>query len=745
MSLFRRSGSRRAELLRREPERGGSLLDRMRADGRLGSLLIALGFWLLASGILLQREGLVPWRPGQRTAHDIVARVDFTHHDASELDEARREAREREPRVYAEAGEPLLDALGALTELPARLGAGEAGGTPLPPTLDEGAAAALRASIAALGAEGWNSAARQFVNALGATRLVVLADRERREDLTRAIVVGGVGPMQASDAISQDDRARLRARLRPVAEATFGAAVADAVADVAAAAMRPTHALDPGATAEARHRAEAAVPRSAGDVLFRRNAKLVGAGTISHEQFELLRSEHAAFIQERGGKWVHRAGAAAACLLLTVALAMYTARYQPRVVRNHARGVVLALLLLSMLGLSKLAAFGANPAYLLGLAPSLLVGMILAIVYDQRYALGIGGIHAVLVTVALDQPIGFFIVVASGLVCAALLLDDLRQRGTLIRVGAASAVACAAASFAVGLLQNDPLAFTTRNALYAAAASLGCGFVVLGVLPFIERAFRITTSLTLLELADASHPLLRRLAIEAPGTYNHSLQVAVLAEEAATAIGADALLCRVGAYYHDVGKMNKAEYFVENQVDGASRHINLNPSVSLLVIVGHVKDGLELARQHRLPTSIFPFIQQHHGTTLVEYFFHQARTRGQPDATVSEEQYRYPGPKPKSREIAVLMLADASESACRAMKEPSPSRIESLVRDLAMKRLLDGQFDECDLTMRDLEMAQRAITRTLAGMYHGRLAYPESPTQGAAPPGSSPGTASQAV
>jgi len=206
--------------------------------------------------------------------------------------------------------------------------------------------------------------------------------------------------------------------------------------------------------------------------------------------------------------------------------------------------------------------------------------------------------------------------------------------------------------------------------------------------------------------------------------------VATLAESAAEAIGANSLLCRVAAYYHDVGKINKADYFIENQVDGRNRHINLSPSVSLLIIIGHVKDGVELAKEYNLPASILPFIQQHHGTTLIEYFYHQACTRqGQTDAegpSVPETQYRYAGPKPKSKEIAILMICDAVESAVRAMPEPNATRVENLVHDLTMKRLHDGQFDECDLTFKDLEMIERSLTKTLLGIYHGRIAYPSS-------------------
>jgi putative nucleotidyltransferase with HDIG domain len=314
--------------------------------------------------------------------------------------------------------------------------------------------------------------------------------------------------------------------------------------------------------------------------------------------------------------------------------------------------------------------------------------------------------------------------------CCSHLLNDIRTRSRLIEVGGAAALAMMAATISAGLVNMDPLAYIGKNALYVGAAGMGVGFVVLGILPFIEKAFRITTSMTLLELADASHPLLRRLQTDAPGTWNHSLQVATIAEACAESINVNSLLCRVAAYYHDIGKINKPEYFCENQADGVNRHLNLSPSVSLLIIIGHVKDGIELAKEYNLPTSIFPFIQQHHGTTLVEFFYHQAcikQDRAEPEGPeVSEVQYRYPGPRPRTKEIAIVMIADAVESATRAMQEPNANRVEQLVHDIVMKRLLDGQFNDCDLSLRELQQVERTCVKALLAIYHGRIAYPSS-------------------
>jgi hypothetical protein len=419
-------------------------------------------------------------------------------------------------------------------------------------------------------------------------------------------------------------------------------------------------------------------------------------------------------------------GLASVVVLMTILLAYYVWRYQPRIVRKPARAVAIAGLLLSMLLLAQLAAIGTGPLYVFGVAPTILVVMILAIVYDQRFAIGIASMHGILVTAALDQSIGFFLILWVGIFTCGFMLDEVRTRSKLVEVGGVAALTMIAATIAGGAMSYDPLAYIGMNCLYTGAAGLAVGFIVLGILPFIESMFGVTTGMTLLELADASQPLLRRLSLEAPGTYNHSLQVATLAEAAAEAIGADSLLTRVAAYYHDIGKINKPDYFVENESEGRNRHIHLTPSMSFHIITGHVKDGVALAKEYNLAPEIIPFIQQHHGTTLIEYFYDKAKKlRDAADASeVSEIQYRYGGPKPKTKEIAVLMLADAAESASRTLEEPTSAALEKLVHSLAMKRLLDGQFEECDLTMRDLTVIEKSLHKTLTGIYHGRIAYP---------------------
>jgi hypothetical protein len=304
----------------------------------------------------------------------------------------------------------------------------------------------------------------------------------------------------------------------------------------------------------------------------------------------------------------------------------------------------------------------------------------------------------------------------------------MRHRGTLVKASTITAIVLACGGVLYGLL-TTPIGpgvwgQILLDGFWAGFGGLAVGLVVMWILPTIEKWFDITTGMTLAELRDPKRPLLKQLQQKAPGTYNHSLQVANIAEAASEAIGANGLLVYVGALYHDIGKMNKPEYFVENQAGGESRHDKLSPAMSLLVIVGHVKDGIELAREYNLPRQLQHFIESHHGTTLVEYFYHAAKERSGDEGNVQEVEFRYPGPKPKTKEAAILMLADAVESATRSMADPNPSRIDGLVRKLSRKRLMDDQFDQCDLTFRELGLIEISMIKSLCAIYHGRISYP---------------------
>ncbi len=754
-----KSVSRREAIRKDRPDSTARKWEQVRSKGVVVSLQIAACFWAIATSILLLRQDVVPYRPGQYVHHDIISRVDFVFMDKQLLADAQRLARQNAPHVYSASADVWKPLEEKLLALPARVAA-VATLSELPAdlrnVLDAGTFTRLKEyhNNERMRAT-YNSAIKEYVASLKKfdpakpeTALIILSDEARIAERDSSseinlhvtddkgmLSTASVKPEVTFSPAMRDD---LEPRLARLADEKVESALSPKIAALTIASLKPNFGLDEGATADEQNRAAAMVNLTAGQMNYQRNRPLVLKGEIDDRHWQLLKAEHEAYVQTLDKNRIKQIfGLATVVLIVTVVLGTYVAKYQNKIVRKPARAIAIVALLLSMLLVAQLAGIGTSPLYVFGVAPTILVAMILTIAYDQRFAMGIATLHAALVGVALGQGLGFFVILFAGVMTCCYLLDDIRTRSKLIEVGGAAALAMMCAAAAEGLIRMDPLAFVGKNCLYVGAAGIATGFVVLGILPFIERAFRITTSMTLLELADASHPLLRRLSVEAPGTYNHSLQVATIAEGCAEAIKVNSLLCRVASYYHDVGKINKPDYFCENQSDGVNRHMNLSPSVSLLIIVGHVKDGVELAKEYNLPTSVLPFIHQHHGTTLVEFFYHQACSKQEQSAEdqpeVSETQYRYPGPRPRTKEIAIVMIADAVESATRAMQEPNSNRIEALVKDIVMKRLLDGQFDDCDLSMRELQQIQKSCVKSLLSIYHGRIAYPSSATIQSAP------------
>ena len=745
-----KSRTRRSEIRKSRPDAPRIDWEKWKAEGVPASLGIAFVFFICAATILMWRQEVIPYRPGQWIPHNIIARTRFSYFDSDKLERARLEKRQSEPRVYVPnpEGDPWAALRNELLKLPERVANSS---QELPPDLkgilDGGVVTQLRDQVSGAKRERYVQSVEGYVESLRKQTvvadgknwpLVILPASDRHDDLRprlRNVRLGTMGLLDPTFTFAAHTD-ELRPILSKAADRQFPLTIQPNIVDFTIARLEPTHVLDLAATENAQNDAASLVPESEGQVIVYENQPFITKdkarklNVFTQQDWAKLRAENSQYLQTLAKSvWKSRLGTALLAFIITAVLALYLATYQPRIVKNHARAMGIAALMLSMLLLAQLTGLGAGPLYLLGVAPTLLVAMILTIAYEQRFAVGVASMHGMLATVALQQSVTFFIVIWIGCLCACFLLGDIRTRSKLIEIGGAMALAMMTATLAAGLMGFDPAWFVVANALYAGAAGLAAGFIVLGILPFIEKTFRITTSMTLLELADASQPLLRRLQIEAPGTHHHSLQVATLAEAAAEAIGANSLLCRVGAYYHDVGKIHKAEYFTENQAGGENRHLNLTPSVSLLIIIGHVKDGIEMAKEYNLPTSLLPFIQQHHGTTLVEYFYHQAckKDQEQPDGPgVSEMQYRYPGPKPRSKEVAIVMIADAAESACRSMPEPTAGRVEGLVHELTMRRLLDGQFDECDLTMRDVELIERSIMKSLLAIYHGRIQYPST-------------------
>ncbi len=452
---------------------------------------------------------------------------------------------------------------------------------------------------------------------------------------------------------------------------------------------------------------------------------------LSEEDVRVLRLEHEAFVAEISPQWM--AGRAAAVTLLifaTLCVCGVYLHFRERSLMLDLRRlatlvgmVVVTVVLMRWLAGSSLHA---------ELVPLLLFGQTVAIAYRQELALLLCGTASLVLVLGMGHALAQFLVLMGAAATAIAQMGRVRSRSKLIYVGLSAGAVAAALSAVAGVLDNQPL---SRSLLWSAATvgvwGVAAGFLMSGLLPFVEKAFGVLTDISLLELGDVAHPLLQELIRRAPSTYNHSVTVGSIAEAAAESIGARGLLVRVGAYFHDIGKMLKPGYFIENQSPDCNQHATLLPAMSTLVIIAHVKDGADLARQHHLPEPIIDFIRQHHGTTLVEYFFALASEQSQSDpngSEIEESNYRYPGPRPQTREACVLMLADAVEGASRTLVDPTPARIESLVRQVTERRLEDGQFDESNLTLRELRTVQNSLVKSLIAIYHGRVKYPEQKT-----------------
>lgn len=306
-----------------------------------------------------------------------------------------------------------------------------------------------------------------------------------------------------------------------------------------------------------------------------------------------------------------------------------------------------------------------------------------------------------------------------------------RKRATIIRVGFMAGLV----QFATAALMDRFWVFPNKNLLSLLGETkysllflngIASGIIVLGVLPIFEYLFKRVTNISLLELADSHQPLLQRMIQEAPGTYYHSLVVGNLSENACQAVaGANPLLARIGAYYHDIGKLHKPEYFSENQEEKNSKHSALSASMSKLIIMNHIKEGIELAKKYKLAPPLINFISQHHGNSLVYYFYRRALEDLEADQQIREEGFRYPWPKPNTKETAIVLLADSVEAATRTLSYQTPSTIEEVVHKIINNKFIDGQLDECDLTLKDLEKIAAVFIRTLSGIYRGRVGYPK--------------------
>jgi cyclic-di-AMP phosphodiesterase PgpH len=536
-----------------------------------------------------------------------------------------------------------------------------------------------------------------------------------------------------AQAISTEtiEQAKLTVRNHALDQSQLPPPVRRVVGQIAASSLLPNQYYNAAETKDAQEREKARVPAQyetirRGDLILRKGEKV----TLEH----LTKLTALGLIRER----IDFITAISLVLLsfgLVALFCLYLNQFHPKVLRSLPNLVLISVVVTGCLLLFRITStalglrFSGDQLGYLGMSTSALGAMLIAALLCPQVAVFTGVSLGILTSVLVGAELKFAILSIVSSLVAVQCVTQIRNRADILRAGViVSVVNVITAMVAQGATQSNLPEELLQNAMWASFGGFGSVLLFGFFAAWLERPFRLTTPLTLLELSDPSHPLLRRLQMEAPGTYHHSIIVGNLAEAAAEAIGADGLFCRVASYYHDVGKIIRPHFFVENQLS-ENRHNTINPSLSSLVVTSHVRDGVELAEEHRLPPPLINIIREHHGTCLIKYFYHQAVTSSGEESTHAlEYQFRYEGPRPQTKESGVIMIADSVEAASRALDKATPGRIRDLIDRIVRDRLADGQLDECELTFKDLEKITSSMTRSLTSLLHARVEYPAGDT-----------------
>lgn len=484
--------------------------------------------------------------------------------------------------------------------------------------------------------------------------------------------------------------------------------------------VEPNLIYNPEATVLRREAARQAVE----PVLILRNTLLISEGEVVTEK-QMAQLESLGLIRGRHADYPAFIGLFLLLLILFVISSIY--------LKIFVKNVYDSLSLLTLLGLVVVVnlVFSILTMYFSGYLMPVAMGVLLiTVIFGYRLAVLMNLNFALLVGFITGGDFVYMLVALTGGMVAIYAVSRLSQRSDLAKAGLyVAAINMVVITTSFLLKGNLSLEYGFLKELgMALGAGVGNGLlsavVAIGMLPYLESAFGVTTPITLLELSSPNHALLRELLRKAPGTYYHSMMVCNLAEAAAEAVKANPLLTRVGAYYHDIGKMKRPYFFSENQLSGVNPHDKISPNLSALIIGAHVKDGLEYARKYRLPRVIRDIIQQHHGTSLISFFYQRAVEQNGADK-VAIENFRYEGPLPQSKEAAIIMLADAFEAGVRSLSKPTGNRVELLIRRIIKDKLGDGQMDQCDLTLKELNQIGNAFVHIMSGIYHTRVEYPE--------------------
>lgn len=464
-------------------------------------------------------------------------------------------------------------------------------------------------------------------------------------------------------------------------------------------------------------------------VTVRSGEKLVSRGSVvTAEQVEALQAlglhnEYSVFTPYLGLLLL-------AAVVLTL-LFLYLRLYQPQVYGKTSSMLLFGVVFILFLLLCKLISLisfsdSSEVSLLIGyLLPVPAASLLLAVLLNRETAIFVTLCLSVFVGVIMDGSLAYSVVAMAGGAAAVITAAHLNQRSQFVGASMWITLANLLLICALGMLWRSSYSAIAVGALFGLINGLLSAILAMGILPFLESAFHVTTVIRLLELSNSNHPLLKRMMTEAPGSYNHSILVGNLAEAAADAIGADALLVRVASYYHDIGKLKRPHFYIENQRPGENPHDKLQPALSAMIITSHVTDGIKMLREARFPEEIIDIVEQHHGNSLVSFFYHKAKEAALDPDEIKEEDYRYKGRRPQTKEAALVMLADSVQAAIQALQSGDPQAIENRVREVINGKIASDQLADCPLTFRDLEAVVQSFLTVIAGMNHHRISYPD--------------------
>ena len=519
--------------------------------------------------------------------------------------------------------------------------------------------------------------------------------------------------------LEEDDSSKIEKSKQEIIDVvdsfSFKDPVKTAIKKLTKTLIKPNYFLDEEATMDEHDEARDSVS----PIVIKKNQTIVKEGEPNTENQLALLNE-LGYLSESGFNYAPFIGLLALVVLIHGIMVYYLRKYYD-VYYNDLKRVTLVFLLMNLtLAMARVMAI-INPF----LVPYTLLPMLLTILVRKRIGQAVALFTGIFISIITGFNVQVLIILMLTSVLSIIFVQKVEERNDIIKSSFYIGLVVFMVSFAMGLLLSYIVTDALQNSLLASAGVLLSGILVIGFLPLIENTFNVVTEIKLLELANPNHPLLKQLQMEAPGTYHHSIMVGNLAESAAEELNANSILLRVAAYYHDIGKLSRPQFFKENQIGTKNPHDEISPNLSTLIITNHVKIGLEMAEKAKLPEEIKDLIGQHHGTTLVKYFYYTMKNNAEDPDTVKEEDFRYPGPKPKSREAGIMMLADSVEAAVRSLPEPSSGKIEAMVYKIFKDKLDDGQLDECDITFSDVSKIRKNFLKTFSSIYHGRIEYPE--------------------